>query len=127
LATVLLMNTGSGESSLPLALLQISDARRKVDPRPLPFVLPRHVTSTAIPYTHSQLYDVFRPYGPISSCYVGGCGKGVIQFWREDDAQTAEGNVGEVRINGHEVRLQRFDPRNLFCTVRNTTLVSTKL
>ncbi|KAG8897369.1 hypothetical protein FRB99_008203 [Tulasnella sp. 403] len=60
---------------------------------PPPSALPRLVKQLPIGTTDSDLYDLFRPFGPLANVRSeAGFGPdiGVVEFWREDDAQRAE-------------------------------------
>ncbi|CAE6455468.1 unnamed protein product [Rhizoctonia solani] len=60
---------------------------------PPPLATPRLVKHLPHGTSDSFLYDLFRPYGPLSSAKMEttfGAESGIIHFWNEDDAAAAE-------------------------------------
>ncbi|CAE7102324.1 unnamed protein product [Rhizoctonia solani] len=60
---------------------------------PPPLATPRLVKHLPLGTNDSFLYDLFRPYGPLSSAKMEatfGAESGIVHFWNEDDAAAAE-------------------------------------
>ncbi|CCO29389.1 hypothetical protein BN14_03401 [Rhizoctonia solani AG-1 IB] len=60
---------------------------------PPPLATPRLVKHLPPGTNDSILYDLFRPYGPLSSAKMEasfGAESGIVHFWNEDDAAAAE-------------------------------------
>jgi polyadenylate-binding protein len=83
-------------------------------PLPPPSASPRLVKHLPQSYTDSQLYDLFRPYGALASAHTQasfGKDTGVVEFWREEDAQRAEEALHCSEIEGQNIAVQLYQPR----------------
>ncbi|KAG9019334.1 hypothetical protein FRB90_003740 [Tulasnella sp. 427] len=80
---------------------------------PPPSALPRLVKQLPAGITDSELYDLFRPFGPLANVRSeAGFGPdiGVVEFWSEEDAQRAEeamhcAEVGDQNMCVHAPRV----------------------
>lgn len=82
-------------------------------PLPPPSALPRLVKHLPIGYTDSQLYDIFRPYGALSSVHSQtqyGPDTGIVEFWNENDARSAEEAMHCAEVEGQNIAVQVFQP-----------------
>jgi len=89
---------------------------------PPPNALPRLVKQLPEGFTDSQLYDLFRPFGPLANVRIngasvslsasGGVGgdSGVISFWNEDDAIRAEEAMHCAEVEGRNIAVQIYQP-----------------
>lgn len=80
---------------------------------PPPSALPRLVKQLPEGITDSELYDLFRPYGPLANVRSeAGFGPdiGVVEFWSEDDARRAE----EAMVGVFGAWLSEEDPDPIF-------------
>ena len=80
-------------------------------------IYPRLIRPLPADYDNLELYDLFRPFGPVASAQVESGLGGIVQFWKEEDACEAELNVKQILPRGQEITIQAFDPCNLFCMV----------
>ena len=81
---------------------------------PPPGASPRLVKQLPPGYTDSQLYDLFRPFGPLASVRTKtefGIDTGVVEFWREDDAKIAEENMHCAEVGDQNIAVQVYQPR----------------
>ncbi|KAG8937854.1 hypothetical protein FRC00_013460 [Tulasnella sp. 408] len=81
---------------------------------PPPSALPRLVKQLPTGITDSDLYDLFRPFGPLANVRSeAGFGPdiGVVEFWSEDDARRAE----EAMVGVFRAWLSEEDPDPFFC------------
>ncbi|KAF8310999.1 hypothetical protein DL93DRAFT_2061536 [Clavulina sp. PMI_390] len=62
----------------------------------------------------AYLFDLFRSYGPIASISARstfGDDIGVVEYWEEDDAKTAELELQYADIGGVNITIQAYQPR----------------
>ncbi|KAH8103123.1 hypothetical protein BXZ70DRAFT_773261 [Cristinia sonorae] len=100
----------------PPVLLMLSPYPSTTPPTPLPppSASPRLVKHLPPGYTDSQLYDLFRPYGALASVRTNapfGKDTGVVEFWREEDAQAAEEALHCADVEGQNIAVQLYQPR----------------
>lgn len=66
-------------------------------------------------FTDSQLYDLFRPFGALASVRTQtGLGPdiGIVEFWREEDAQNAETAMHCAELeDGQHIAVQVYQQR----------------
>jgi polyadenylate-binding protein len=82
-------------------------------PLPPPNALPRLVKQLPEPYSDSQLYDTFRPFGSLASVRVNtsfGPDTAVIEYWNEEEARNAEETMHCSEIEGNMIAVALFDP-----------------
>lgn len=87
---------------------------------PPPNAQPRLVKQLPLGFTDSQLYDIFRPFGPLASVRAHtqfGADTGVVEFWSEDDARQAEEAMHCADVEGHNIAVQIYTPRRASGTV----------
>ncbi|KAL5499262.1 hypothetical protein ACEPAH_1780 [Sanghuangporus vaninii] len=75
---------------------------------------PRIVKQLPPGYTDSQLYDLFRPFGPLASVRTQtpfGADTGILEYWSEDDAKTAEAEMHCAEVEDHNIAVQVYHPR----------------
>lgn len=75
---------------------------------------PRLVKQLPPNFTDSQLFDIFRPYGALSSVRTSGnFGRdaGLVEFWREEEAKVAEENMHCAEVGGSSIVVQVYHPR----------------
>lgn len=80
---------------------------------PSPTAAPRLVKQLPSDYTDSQLYDLFRPFGPLASVRVQagfGIDTGIVEFWREEDAKAAEENLHCAEVEDRNIAVQVYHP-----------------
>lgn len=82
---------------------------------PAPSALPRIVKQLPPDFTDSQLYDLFRPFGPLASVrtqvgFGGGKDTAIVEFWREEDAKAAEENLHCAEVGGQNIAVQVYHP-----------------
>ncbi|KAG2008227.1 polyadenylate-binding protein [Coprinopsis cinerea AmutBmut pab1-1] len=80
-------------------------------PLPPPSALPRLVKQLPQGYTDSQLYDLFRPYGALASARTQtpfGPDTGMVEFWNENDARTAEEALHCAEVEGQNIAVQIY-------------------
>ncbi|KJA25500.1 hypothetical protein HYPSUDRAFT_134567 [Hypholoma sublateritium FD-334 SS-4] len=81
---------------------------------PPPSAQPRLVKQLPPDYTDSQLYDLFRPFGALSSVRAQtqlGPDIGIVEFWNEEDALLAEGALHCAEIEGQNIAVQPYQAR----------------
>jgi hypothetical protein len=78
---------------------------------------PRLVKLLPQDFTDATLYDFLRPFGPLASVRVDRELGGIVQFWTESDALTAELAVREKFARKSKITLQAYNPCNLYCAV----------
>ncbi|KAF9010082.1 hypothetical protein BDQ17DRAFT_1388089 [Cyathus striatus] len=81
---------------------------------PPPSALPRLVKHLPPGFTDSQLYDLFRPYGALASARTQthfGPDTGMVEFWNENDARTAEEAMHCADVEGQNIAVQVYQPR----------------
>lgn len=78
---------------------------------------PRLVKFMPSQYTDVQLYMLIRPFGPLASARVEHTLGGVVKFWNEDTARTAEVAVRLAFARTSKITLQAYDPCTIFCAV----------
>ncbi|GJE96544.1 polyadenylate binding protein [Phanerochaete sordida] len=89
-------------------------------PLPPPSAQPRLVKHLPPGYTESQLYDLFRPFGALSSVRTQvGFGKdtGLVEFWREEDARDAEEAMHCADVEGQNIAVQIYMPKKAGATM----------
>ncbi|KAL5523286.1 hypothetical protein ACEPAF_1553 [Sanghuangporus sanghuang] len=75
---------------------------------------PRIVKQLPPGYTDSQLYDLFRPFGPLASVRTQtpfGADTGILEYWSEDDAKAAEAEMHCAEVEDHNIAVQVYHPR----------------
>ncbi|KAF8652354.1 hypothetical protein AX16_004384 [Volvariella volvacea WC 439] len=85
-------------------------------PLPPPSAFPRLVKHLPLGYTDSQLYDLFRPFGALASVHAQtqfGHDTGMIEFWNEEDARTAEEAMHCSDVDGSNIAVQIYQPRRV--------------
>ncbi|THH23188.1 hypothetical protein EUX98_g7989 [Antrodiella citrinella] len=102
--------------SNPSVVLVLSPYPSTTPPTPLPppSASPRLVKHLPPGYTDSQLYDLFRPFGALASVRTQapfGRDTGVVEFWREEDAQAAEESLHCADVEGQNIAVQIYQPR----------------
>ncbi|KIK68690.1 hypothetical protein GYMLUDRAFT_54276 [Collybiopsis luxurians FD-317 M1] len=83
-------------------------------PLPPPSALPRLVKHLPMAFNDSLLYDLFRPYGALASVRFPthfAPDTGIIEFWNEDDARTAEDAMHCADVEGQNIAVQVYQPR----------------
>ncbi|EJC98246.1 uncharacterized protein FOMMEDRAFT_171180 [Fomitiporia mediterranea MF3/22] len=83
-------------------------------PTPTPSASPRIVKQLPPGYTDSQLYDLFRPFGPLASVRTQtlfGTDTGVLEYWREEDAKVAEAEMHCAEVENQNIAVQIYHPR----------------
>lgn len=100
----------------PPVVLVLSPYPSTTPPTPLPppQASPRLVKHLPPGFTDSQLYDLFRPYGALASVRTQspfGKDTGVVEFWREEDAQAAEEALHCADVEGQNIAVQIYQPR----------------
>jgi polyadenylate-binding protein len=83
-------------------------------PIPPPLALPRLIKHLPVGTTDAQLFDLFRPFGPIAAVRNPasfGPDTGVIEYWNEDDAKRAEEAMHCANFNGNNIAVQVYQPR----------------
>ncbi|EIW78589.1 hypothetical protein CONPUDRAFT_156564 [Coniophora puteana RWD-64-598 SS2] len=83
-------------------------------PLPPPSAQPRFVKQLPLGYTDSQLYDLFRPFGALSSARIQstfGTVNGIVEFWREEDARIAEEAMHCADVEGQNIAVQIYQSR----------------
>lgn len=83
-------------------------------PLPPPSATPRLVKHLPPGFTDSQLYDLFRPFGALASARTqAGFGNdtGVVEFWSEDEARTAEEAMHCADVEGQNIAVQIYQAR----------------
>ncbi|KAJ3905511.1 hypothetical protein F5879DRAFT_736435 [Lentinula edodes] len=83
-------------------------------PLPPPSALPRLVKHLPVGFSDSALFDLFRPYGALASVRIPthfGPDTGMIEFWNEDDARSAEEAMHCADIEGQNIAVQAYQPR----------------
>ncbi|KIO22878.1 hypothetical protein M407DRAFT_78768 [Tulasnella calospora MUT 4182] len=81
---------------------------------PPPSALPRLVKQLPAGITDSELYDLFRPFGPLANVRSeAGFGPdiGVVEFWSEDDARRAEEAMHCAEVGDQNISIQVYQPR----------------
>jgi hypothetical protein len=89
-------------------------------PLPPPSALPRLVKHLPVGFTDFQLYDLFRPFGALASTRTQtgfGSDTGVVEFWREEDAQVAEEAMHCADVEGQNIAVTVYQPRRTSGTV----------
>lgn len=99
----------------PTVVLTLSPYPPTSPPTPLPppNAQPRLVKHLPPYYTDTQLYDLFRPYGALSSVRTQAIGRdnGIVEFWREEDARAAEAALHCADVEGSNIAIQLYQPR----------------
>ena len=83
-------------------------------PLPQPTALPRIVKQLPPSFSDSQLYDLFRPFGAISTIRKAGPlikDAAIIEFWREEEAKEAEENMHCAEVGGQNIAVQVYHPQ----------------
>lgn len=82
-------------------------------PLPPPSAMPRVIKHLPPGITDSDLYDYFRPFGALASAraVAFGADNGLIEFWREEDAQNAEHAMHCSEIGGQTISVQIYQQR----------------
>jgi len=83
-------------------------------PLPPPSASSRLVKHLPPGFSDSLLYDLFRPYGALSSAHAQtqfGPETGIVEFWNEDDARRAESDMHMRDIQGYTIAVQIYVPR----------------
>ena len=83
-------------------------------PLPPPSALPRLVKHLPVGYSDGQLYDLFRRFGALASVRTQtgfGSDSGVVEFWREEDARTAEEAMHCFEVDGQNIAVTIFQNR----------------
>ncbi len=84
-----------------------------------PYLLPQPGAATRLVkqlpagYNDSQLYDLFRPFGPLVSVHTQshfGKDVGVVQFWVEEDAKLSDVSLHCAEVEGNNIALQAYQP-----------------
>ncbi|THH08058.1 hypothetical protein EW145_g2962 [Phellinidium pouzarii] len=81
---------------------------------PSPFASPRVVKQLPPGFTDAQLYDLFRPFGPLASVRTQtlfGADTGILEYWREEDAKAAEENMHCAEVGDRNIAVQVYHPR----------------
>ncbi|KAI5122093.1 hypothetical protein M0805_002215 [Coniferiporia weirii] len=81
---------------------------------PSPSAAPRIVKQLPPGFTDSQLYDLFRPFGPLANVRTQtlfGADTGVLEYWREEDAKAAEENMHCAEVGDRNIAVQVYHPR----------------
>jgi polyadenylate-binding protein len=82
---------------------------------PAPQAQPRLVKQLPAQFTDSSLYDLFRPYGPMASVRANqagfGDGTGVVEFYLEEDARTAEAALHCAEVGDSNIAVQVYQQR----------------
>jgi len=89
-------------------------------PLPPPSALPRLVKHLPIGFTDFQLYDLFRSFGALASTRTQtgfGSDTGVVEFWREEDAQVAEEAMHCADVEGQNIAVTVYQARRTSGTV----------
>ncbi|KAF5368875.1 hypothetical protein D9758_002997 [Tetrapyrgos nigripes] len=83
-------------------------------PLPPPSATPRLVKHLPPGFSDSQLYDLFRPFGALSSVRTQtpfGPDTGMVEFWNEDDARRGEEAMHCADVEGSNIAVQIYQPR----------------
>ena len=83
---------------------------------PVPSAAPRIVKQLPSGYTDSDLYDLFRPFGPLASVRTQtlfGADSGILEYWREEDAKVAEENMHCAEVGDRNIAVQVYHPRRV--------------
>ncbi|KAG1745279.1 hypothetical protein EDB19DRAFT_1693601 [Suillus lakei] len=89
-------------------------------PLPPPSALPRLVKHLPVGFTDFQLYDLFRSFGALASTRTQtgfGSDTGVVEFWREEDAQVAEEAMHCADVEGQNIAVTVYQARRTSGTV----------
>ena len=101
---------------LPPVYINLSPISPSQHPPPLlprPSAVPRLVKQLPPGFTDAQLYEIFRPYGPIGSARMQGQNQndsGVIEFWNAEDAKNAEEAMHCAEVDGYNIAVQVYQP-----------------
>ena len=78
---------------------------------PAPSATARLVKQLPEGFKDSELYDLFRPYGPLASVRASTSfakDTGIVEFWREDDAKIAEENLHCAEVGDKNIAVQVY-------------------
>ncbi|KAG8888499.1 hypothetical protein FRB98_007539 [Tulasnella sp. 332] len=81
---------------------------------PPPAAFPRLIKQLPFGISDSQLYDLFRPFGPLANARSeAGFGPdiGIVEFWREEDAHRAEAAMHGAEVGDHAISMEVYQPR----------------
>ncbi|KAG9006967.1 hypothetical protein FRB93_008233 [Tulasnella sp. JGI-2019a] len=81
---------------------------------PPPAAFPRLIKQLPFGISDSQLYDLFRPFGPLANVRSeAGFGPdiGIVEFWREEDAHRAEAAMHGAEVGDHAISMEVYQPR----------------
>lgn len=81
-----------------------------------PQAAPRLVKQLPRGFTDSQLYDLFRPFGPLASVHTQtqyGPDIGTVEFWHEEDAVHAQDELHCSEVEGQNITVQVFQPKRI--------------
>lgn len=99
----------------PYSILQLSPVPPNSEQiLPVPHAQLRLIKQLPPGISDSYLFDLFRPYGPISSISVQssfGPDIGLVEYWDEDDAKLAEAELHCADIGGVNISVQLYQPR----------------
>ena len=83
---------------------------------PVAGAAPRIVKQLPSGYTDSQLYDLFRPFGPLASVRTQaqfGPDTGILEYWSEEDAKNAEVEMHCAEVEDRNIAVQVYHPRRV--------------
>ncbi|KIJ38954.1 hypothetical protein M422DRAFT_175807 [Sphaerobolus stellatus SS14] len=101
----------------PAATMHLSPYPPSNPPQPLPpaQAQPRLIKHLPSQFSDSALYDLCRPFGPLSSCNasVHGFveGTGIVEFFYEEDARAAETALHCAEVGDSNIAVQVYNPR----------------
>jgi hypothetical protein len=101
----------------PPVLLALSPFAPGCAPPALPpaQAAPRLVKLLPPGFTSAQVFDLFRPHGPLAAVRMGGPGlapdAAVVEFWREEDARGAADALHCADVEGYSIAIQLYQPR----------------
>ncbi|KAF5310738.1 hypothetical protein D9619_007892 [Psilocybe cf. subviscida] len=81
-----------------------------------PQAMPRLVKQLPPNFSDSQLYDLFRPFGPLASAHTQtqyGPDIGMVEFWHEEDAIHAQDELHCSEVEGQNITVQVFQPKRI--------------
>lgn len=100
---------------IPPALIRLSPfPPDQANVLPQPSAAPRIVKQLPSGFTDSELYDLFRPFGPLASVRTQtliGPDTGILEYWREEDAKVAEENMHCAEVGDQNIAVQVYHAR----------------
>ncbi|KZV99711.1 hypothetical protein EXIGLDRAFT_724268 [Exidia glandulosa HHB12029] len=79
---------------------------------PPPQAQPRIVKQLPPDYSDAQVYDIFRPFGPLASVRMQqGTENAIVEFWNEEDAARAEEQMHCAEVGERNISVQLYQPR----------------